>query len=105
MFYFQLCKLWYHSVRSTSSRSQQRLFRGEVLSLTQENAQNTDILRTCYEPYMYRRNEERRFLSEIQNKASDHIIDDGAAAVSPHKRCAFGGGQPYRGYRSALRVF
>ena len=29
------------SVRSTSSHSQQRLFRGEVLCLTQENAQNT----------------------------------------------------------------
>ncbi len=30
--------LWVNSVRSTSSHSQQGLFRGEVLSLTQENA-------------------------------------------------------------------
>ena len=31
--------IWEDSVRSTSSHSQQRLFRGEVLSLTPENAQ------------------------------------------------------------------
>ncbi len=34
------------SVRSTSNHSQQRLHREEVLSLTQENAKNTGILRT-----------------------------------------------------------
>ncbi|MBD5451560.1 MAG: hypothetical protein HDR25_02850 [Lachnospiraceae bacterium] len=33
------------SVRSTSSHSQQRLFRGEVLNLTQKNVQRADILR------------------------------------------------------------
>jgi hypothetical protein len=31
-------------VRRTSNHSQQRLLREEVLSLTQENAQSTDIL-------------------------------------------------------------
>ena len=33
------------SVRRTSNHSQQRLLREEVLSLTQENAQSTGILR------------------------------------------------------------
>ena len=34
-----------YSVRRTSNHSQQRLLREEVLSLTQENAQSTGILR------------------------------------------------------------
>lgn len=34
-----------NSVKSTSNHLQQRLFRGEVLSFTQKNAQSTGILR------------------------------------------------------------
>jgi len=44
---------------------------------------------------MYGQNAERRFLGEIQNKASHHIIVNGAAAAFADMRRAFGGGQSY----------
>ena len=76
MFYFQLCKLWYHSVGSTSSTQQQRLHRKvsiadlEVLDLLRKSRSlrrmpEMRIFRTNQESCIYGRNAERGFLGEI----------------------------------------